>query len=557
MTCVSKEPSGLHWRSVHPRQVAISTGPLGRLRPKVKPMTTVHIRRPVVLLAVVGLSLLIPERAAAQPEESVVIGKKVEMFSEILDENRPLIIGTPRRYETSEEHYPVVYLLDGDVHFHHTTGTADYLAVHGRMPEVITVAIPNTDRSRDLTPPSAQEWDREHFPTHGGADAFLRFISDELMPWVDRQYRTRPHATLVGHSFGGLFAIHALLARPDVFDAYIAISPSLQWDDQRLALQAASVFENTPELTADLYMTVGNEGRALLGGVRKLAGVLDEHAPKGFRWAFRLMEEESHGSVPLRSTRQGLEAVFDGWNLHDVLETYESGGLAAIDDHYSRGGARFGYDRSTPTSAVLTLIFQLIGHERLEEAATVLLRDPETHAPAPTALAALADAYADRDDRARALEYYTMSLQANPGSDRVRRKLLDMGVDVAALIESPQTRVGGNGRRSMAREPQNTPCSRPLLRPRDYARQAHAPTVPRASGVKTSTAWTPPSRRGRKAHNCSLSGRTAGVSPARAEAPAEDAPSALTRRSARSYLAPTPQPATARPSAAAADPPRF
>ena len=135
-------------------------------------------------------------------------------------------------------------------------------------------------------------------------------------------------------------------------------------------------------------------------------------------------------------------------------------------------------------------------------------------------------------------------------AEQSRRRRLD-------LFESPQTRVGGNGRRSMAREPQNTPCSRPLLRPRDYARQAHAPTVPRASGVKTSTAWTPPSRRGRKAHNCSLSGRTAGVSPARAEAPAEDAPSALTRRSARSYLAPTPQPATARPSAAAADPPRF
>ena len=79
--------------------------------------------------------------------------------------------------------------------------------------------------------------------------------------------------------------------------------------------------------------------------------------------------------------------------------------------------------------------------------------------------------------------------------------------------ESPQTRVGGNGRMSMAREPQKQPCSRPLLRPRDYARQAHATTVPRASGVKTSTAWTPPSRRGRKAHNCSLSGRPAATSP--------------------------------------------
>ena len=87
--------------------------------------------------------------------------------------------------------------------------------------------------------------------------------------------------------------------------------------------------------------------------------------------------------------------------------------------------------------------------------------------------------------------------------------------------------------------------------------KATRPPVPRASGVKTSTAWTPPSRPGRKAHNCSLSGGTAGVSPARAEAHAEDARSALTRRSASSYLAPTPQPTTARPSAAAADRPQF
>ena len=92
----------------------------------------------------------------------------------------------------------------------------------------------------------------------------------------------RPHSTLIGHSFGGLLAVHALLTRPDVFDAYIAISPSLQWDDQRLALEAASVFENTPELTADLYMTVGNEGRALLGGVRKTGRARsDEHCSTG------------------------------------------------------------------------------------------------------------------------------------------------------------------------------------------------------------------------------------------------------------------------------------
>ena len=397
-------------------------------------MPTVHVRHPAVLLAGICTALLLPERAAAQPEDSVVIGKRVELFSEILGENRPLFIRTPYGYESGEEHYPVLYLLDGDAHFQHTAGTADYLAYSGRTPELIIVAIRNTDRNRDLTPPSAQQSDIEDYPTHGGADNFLRFISDELMPWVNGQYRTRPHSTLVGHSFGGLFALHALVTRPDVFDAYVAISPGLQWDDQRLVTQAARMFENTPELTADLYMTVGNEGRALLGGARKLAGVLDEHAPRGLRWAFRLMEEESHVSVALRSTWQGLEAVFDGWNLHDVLTTFDRGGLAAIDDHYTRGGARFGYDRATPASAVLTLVFQLIQADRLEEAASVLLRDTETHPPSSIALAELADAYADRNDRASAREYYTLALRANAGNERARRKLLDMGVDVSALV---------------------------------------------------------------------------------------------------------------------------
>lgn len=397
-------------------------------------MRTVHVRHPAVLLAGICTALLLPERAAAQPEPPVVIGRQLELFSEILNENRPLFVRTPYGYESGDEHYPVLYLLDGNAHFHHTTGTADYLAYSGRTPELIIVAIRNTDRNRDLTPPSTQQSDIEDYPTHGGADNFLRFISDELMPWVNRQYRTRSHSTLVGHSFGGLFALHALVTRPDVFDAYIAISPGLQWDDQRLVTQAARMFEDTPELMADLYMTVGNEGGALLGGVRKLAAVLDEYAPRDLRWAFRLMEEESHVSVALRSTRQGLEAVFDGWNLHDVLATFDRGGLAAIDDHYTRSGARFGYDRATPASAVLTLVFQLIQADRLEEAASVHLRDPETHPPSSIALAELADAYADRNDRARAREYYTMALRANPGNERARRKLLHMGVDVSALI---------------------------------------------------------------------------------------------------------------------------
>ncbi len=398
------------------------------------------ISRSLLLIATFGANVVLVERGIAQEVgKPFVIGETVEIQSQILSEARPLIIATPPSYEASEERYPVLYLLDGSAHFQYTTGVVNFLAANDRMPEVLVVAIPNTDRTRDLTPPSQVEDDAITFPTHGGADDFLRFISDELMPWVERTYRTRPYRILVGHSFGGLFAIHTLITRPDVFNAYIAISPSLQWNEQHLVAQAEGFFENMPELTADLYMTTGNEGAALLGGVRKLSGVLDEKAPRGFRWGFRWMEEESHNSVPLRSTRQGLEAIFEGWSLHDVLTVFDRGGLPAIEDHYRTGGVRFGYDRTTPASTVMGLTFRLIQAERLDEATAVLMRDPETHPAPSTILSMLADAYADRDDDERAREYYTLSLKANPGNENAKRKLTEMGVDVAAL--TPQVVV--------------------------------------------------------------------------------------------------------------------
>ena len=90
----------------------------------------------------------------------------------------------------------------------------------------------------------------------------------------------------------------------------------------------------------------------MLGGALKFAGILEAKAPEGFRWEFKHMEEESHGSVPHRSTYYGLEKIFDGWNLHDPVDLYVAGGLEAIDRHFARASARFGYER-TPSTGVL------------------------------------------------------------------------------------------------------------------------------------------------------------------------------------------------------------
>ena len=123
-------------------------------------------------------------------------------------------------------------------------------------PEMIVVAVRNTDRTRDLTPSpftpdppedgegeDGDEGDGENpMPTAGGAGAFLDFFERELFPFVEERYRTQPYRIVIGHSFGGLFAVHALVHRPAAFDAYVAISPSLWWANGVVVDRAESLF---------------------------------------------------------------------------------------------------------------------------------------------------------------------------------------------------------------------------------------------------------------------------------------------------------------------------
>jgi poly(3-hydroxybutyrate) depolymerase len=157
---------------------------------------------------------------------------QLSLKSEVLGEERTLLVRTPRNYEQSEERYPVLYMTDGAAHFAHTNSTIEFLARNGRMPEMIVVAINNTDRTRDLTPTKAPLQNganrpATNFPTAGGADKFLAFIQKELIPQIEGNYRTHPYRIFAGHSFGGLLALHAFLNHTEMFNAYLAVSPTM------------------------------------------------------------------------------------------------------------------------------------------------------------------------------------------------------------------------------------------------------------------------------------------------------------------------------------------
>lgn len=377
-------------------------------------------------------ALLHSSITSAQPTGTpVTIGERFTLESEVLDEERGVIIGLPSRYELSDSSYPVLYVLDGAAHFHYVTGITEFLAANQFIPEMIVVAVNNTDRRRDMTPPS--QVPAEQQGSHGGADNFQRYFAEELMPWVEQNYRTHPYKVLVGHSLGGLFSVHTLTTRPDLFNAYIAISPSMQWNAQRLVDQAEAFFADTPQLALSLYMSAGNEGAELLGGTRKLAGVLDSATPKDFLWHFEHMPEETHSSVPHRSTYQGLEFVFANWALRDPFEIYSRYGLEAVEQFYAMGDQRYGFNRGLPQLTLAYLVGNMVRAGELDDAVALMSKASAVENASVSTFTYLADGLRENGRDEQATSFYRHALRQSPGNMTARNALDEMNADYSDI----------------------------------------------------------------------------------------------------------------------------
>jgi predicted alpha/beta superfamily hydrolase len=238
-------------------------------------MTTGWSLAPLVFLWAPQISTI---DAWAQSQGSpVVIGETVQLQSTALKETRSLLISKPAGYDNDTYRYPVLYLLDGETHFRYTAAIVDFLAANDRIPKMLVVGIVSggsAKRTHDLTPPSVAEMDNRFSPGNGGAEALLSFIGDELIPYVDKTYRTQAYRLLAGHSFGGLFGIYALITKPKLFSGYIVADPSLYWNNQAVAAQAESFFSRTGSLQADLYMTATDVSDKVPSEVGRLTAAL-------------------------------------------------------------------------------------------------------------------------------------------------------------------------------------------------------------------------------------------------------------------------------------------
>lgn len=285
-------------------------------------------------------------------QEKIEIGEKFHITSEILGMEREIYLGLPKGYNDTlyaPQDYPVLYFFDGDTQFETFVSQRNWLSrnLYADLPGIILVGIPHKDRSRELTPTAMatpEDWKRADFSTSGGNPEFMRFISEELKPYIDKNFRTNGFEILSGHSLGGLAVVNALLRNPDSFDAYISVDPSLWWDNEELI----------GNLGDDWYRS-GHDGKIMFlakaddpgSGQAHHKAILDFHEtlqdlPKGTRleWRYAFYPGEGHGSVLVPAVFDALRFVFQGYQM-PVKQAMKD--PSVLQGHFDALSERLGY----------------------------------------------------------------------------------------------------------------------------------------------------------------------------------------------------------------------
>ena len=331
---------------------------------------------------------------AQTPRISSVTHYQHTIKSQVLGEERTILVRVPLGYEKTDAKFPVVYMLDAHQPQNAMmAGIIEQQAWGGVMPEMILVGIQNTNRTRDLTPTATER------VGSGGGQKFLQYIETEVIPLVDKTYRTQPYRIFAGHSLGGLFVFYSFLERPDLFNAYVAASPVFSWDKDYVIRRADGVFKQDKEWKKRLFVGLGDEPE-LLESFNSLQALLKRTRPKAFEYEFQQFKSENHGSVVLPAYYAGLRKVFEGWILP------KAGSLSEVEGHYRKLSGQFGYTILPPEALVNQVGYFLLRDGKTNEAIEAFTKNTEFYPNSANVYDSLGEAYEKADRLKAARENY-------------------------------------------------------------------------------------------------------------------------------------------------------
>lgn len=360
----------------------------------------------------------------AQNDDQIVIGTKHTIYSDSLEEERAYWVSLPESYEGSTVAYPVLIVLDGRSHFRSITGMVNYMSAgyngNRRIPEMIVVAIQNVNRMRDFTPDKIVTRRPNDF---GGGDKFLSFLEGELIPELDKEYRTTPYKMLFGHSLGGLLATHAYMKEKTLFKSFIAVDPSFgSWDTPTMDKKLEAVSEQA--FNRYIYMATANWGKRNFKNRNRhvrLFEAMNSKSPGTFRAKLEYFENENHGSVPTIAFYNGISAIFAGYGIsyRDIEDKIQ------LEDHFKVISQRLSWDISPPEALVNRVAYSMLRRDK-EKALEFFILNTQNYPKSSNAFDSLGEAYEALENKEKAIENYQKSLALNPKNENARNRIASL-----------------------------------------------------------------------------------------------------------------------------------
>jgi predicted alpha/beta superfamily hydrolase len=361
------------------------------------------------------------------------------IHSKILGQDRKYSIYRPPVLpEYAEAVSPIIYVIDGEwVSYYFCAMINNWCERFPDHPPITVVGIENEPsmisptgqfnligRNKDLTPFVAR--DSSIFTTSGGAEEFLQYIREELMPVVERGYAKKPYRVVAGCSLGGLLVMHSFLQHADMFNAFIASSPAMWMDGSIYMKTAEEIINKATSRNSRLFFSAGNESARLVNDAIKFDSLLRRKNLQGLSYKFAYYPTEGHAT--LRTLHDGLDYVFH--NILPELETKPSEiSYALIEKYYEELSPIYGYKMKPPESKINSLGYRFLLTD-VDKALELFKRNVENYPESANVYDSYAEAMLKKGDKKNAIINYEKAFQMDPTNTAAR--------DIANKLKSEQ-----------------------------------------------------------------------------------------------------------------------
>lgn len=369
-----------------------------------------------------------------QNEKDIIIGKRFTIKSEILNSDREISVYLPNSYyDNNYINYPVLYLLDGRKFFNSFSGVITQLSSDAspQIPEMIVIGITSQNRVKDSSPTNSligyTKEKEKGLEVSGGADDFLEFIQKELIPFVEKNYRTNSYRTFVGYSFTGLPVLQALFSIPETFNSYLVIDFSAWWDNEIMIQRFKKFSKEYKESKRDIFFTTVDRVSNNVYPEAYNAGwnfiqEFEQNTPSNITFDYKKYKykEENHHSMPLISFIDGMKYIFRG-HMINYDEMYTNPKL--IKTKFTKLSQRLGYNVYLP-EGIINYYGYLFLYTRpdIEKAIFYFNYNTKNYPLSSNTWSSLAEAYKVKGNKMKARKFYNIALELNPMNTEIRKK---------------------------------------------------------------------------------------------------------------------------------------